>query len=193
MIPAAVLRPPSFSNRRLLWAGESQADYPQTRITLTNLADVYAKQGKLKVAEQLLREVAASMTARKQADGIVYALLMIRLAQNLVDQQKFVEAESVARASANYFDKQTPHGLFWFRTQTPDRCISFGAKEIRAGRAASSGGLSGDERAEAALPRESRVIKQALEQICNLYTAWNKPEQARQWCTKLTSSTDKSK
>jgi eukaryotic-like serine/threonine-protein kinase len=168
--------------------------HPQTRNTLVNLADVYAREGKFERAEPLLREVIAYQHQKSGPNSAAYAHQLSRLAQNLLDQKKYAEAEATARECLTILGEQEPKAWSTFRAQSLLGATLLGQKKFAQAEPVLLAGYQGMKDQEGKIPKESRTqVKQALEQLCDLYTAWNKPEQARQWREKLAAASDISK
>jgi serine/threonine protein kinase/tetratricopeptide (TPR) repeat protein len=84
--------------------------HPNTHTVIDHLADLYALRGTPHLAEPLLRELVAFLRDQPEPASTQYASQLGQLAQNLLHQKKYAEAEPFARDSLAIRARNKPDG-----------------------------------------------------------------------------------
>jgi eukaryotic-like serine/threonine-protein kinase len=162
-------------------------DHPYTLLNRNNLADVYESVGRWDDAESLLR---GTLGRRRKAEKPESALLgddLALLGRNLVNQEKWSEAEVFLRESVAIRMKAIPDG--WKRFNAIGL---LGESLMGQGRYAEAEplvvtGYRGLKAREAKIPAPSKPssLTKAEERVVRLYEDWASPEKAEDWKRKL--------
>lgn len=161
-------------------------NHPQTQRTIVTQAEVFAKQNRLDLAELRLRELADYYRDKPGTDRLTYAHHLERLAENLLEQKKFAQAETAARTSSAIADKLQPDKWSTFRVQSLLGAALLGEKKFAEAEPLLLRGYEGMKTHATNIPKNERVqLTRALERVCQLYEAWGKKSEAIAWRKKL--------
>jgi serine/threonine protein kinase/tetratricopeptide (TPR) repeat protein len=161
--------------------------HPLTRELIEEQADSYGKQGKPHLAEPQLRELAAFVRGQAGPDSPAYALQLSRLAENLLGQKKYPEAESAARDALAVLAKKAPDAWPTFNTRSVLGGALLGRRRYADAEPYLVRGYTGMKEREAQIPRAARgSLTEALKRLVRLYDAWDKPDEAARWRKRAT-------
>jgi serine/threonine protein kinase len=145
-----------------------RGDHPSTLIAMTNLARAYAAAGRLPEANELTER----SHERRTASGL-----------RLLNEQQFADAELVLKPYLT-----TPkafiadHWLPFYGKSLLGAALA-GQKKYEDAEPLLLAGYEGLKGREAKIPANFRTprLTAALHRLIDLYTAWDKPDQAAQW------------
>jgi serine/threonine protein kinase/tetratricopeptide (TPR) repeat protein len=124
---------------------------------------------------------------REGADSVAYADELTSLGSNLLQQKRWSDAETVLRQSLTLQKNKGPDS--WRISHTQSMLGEALLAQNRFGDAEQllRDGYEGMKRNEAKAPRDARHIQlqAALQQLVQLYRAWDKPDKAAEWGKKL--------
>jgi hypothetical protein len=162
---------------------------PEHRDTLTsmgNLAGALALTHDYPEAETVYRELIAARLRRDGADAASVAADRAGLGGSLIAQQKFAEAEPVLRESLVVSEKKMPDAWQTFNARSLLGGALAGQKKFAEAEPLLVSGYEGLKQREAKIPAVGKArIKEALERLVRLYTAWGQPEKAAMWQQQL--------
>jgi hypothetical protein len=171
---------------RLLAFGSGS--YQKEEIALVRAAteaDVQqAKRDKLAGDEGVLRE---RLRGGRSDDPLLDGLLVLLL-QNLLDQQKFADAEIVARQSLANREKNQPDKWLSFNTRSVLGGILLELKKYAEAEPFLLAGYAGLKEREDVLPAAGKAcLTVSLRRLVQLYEATAQPEKAAEWKKLLAS------
>jgi serine/threonine protein kinase/tetratricopeptide (TPR) repeat protein len=155
---------------------------PNTHTFIANFARLYEQESAPHLAEPLRRELVELRRKASGPESSAYANELGRLAQDLLDQKKFAEAEPLARESLALGEKNEPDHWATSYART-----LVGGSFLGRGRYADAEpflvpGYEGMKKREAKIPAHGKVyLVQALERLAQLYDAWGKEAEAARW------------
>jgi tetratricopeptide (TPR) repeat protein len=153
-----------------------------TRNFIQDLAVLHSRQGKPELDEANLRELVANLREHPVSDPLAYAILLGDLADNLLAQKKYVEAEPIARESLAIRSEKRPDRWFTFSARA-----TLGGALLGQGRYAEAEppliqALEGMKARESQMRPSSKVLMIVpLERLVQLYDAWGKGAEAARW------------
>ncbi len=161
-------------------------DHPNTNFIRNNLATGHERLGRWAVAEALYRDNLAHRRKTEKPTSPLLAGDLANLGRSLLKQSKWSEAEPLLRECLAMRIKAIPDD--WRRSDTESL---LGGVLLGQGRHAEAeplviGGYEGMKAREAKIVANLRLlVTEAGERVVRLYEAWQKPEQAAAWATKL--------
>ena len=146
--------------------------------------------------EQLLYEATALLNQvleiRRRTSGQEHSATTSALAalgRLHLQARKFGEAESLLRAAQKNYDRLAVHTWQHYRNQGLLGFSLAGQGEYAEAEPLVLSGYRGMMEREAAIPAEERSsLKQAVQQIVQLYEDWGKPDKATEWRQKLAAN-----
>jgi len=133
-------------------------------------------------AEIWRRKWLAVVKTRAGADTPVYAGELSALALNLLNQQKWVDAEAVLRECLSIRVKTQPELWSTFNTRSSLGGALLGQKKYAEAEPLLLAGLDGMRQREATIPPQGRPrLGEAADRLVELYTATGKPDEAAKW------------
>lgn len=177
--------------------------HPDTQNIVSHLTILHSKQGTPQLAEPVLQEIVSFLRGQPGDEAYLLANALADLAGNLAEQQKFVDAEAIARECLAIRVKYRPDRWTTHYTRT-----LVGAALLGQARSASKGGdaqsvaratglyeaaepfllegYDGMKKGASQIPDEARdTLTKTLEQLVRLYEAWGKLEKAAKWRAEL--------
>ena len=161
-------------------------DHPDTLSSRGSLAEAYEFARPVFRGRGPASRRSGSPPQDRQARQPVLAGDLAELGRNLLNQERWSEAEPLVREGLAIRAKATPDD--W---QRYDAMSLLGESLLGQGRYAEAepvvvAGYEGMKAREARIPvpKRSRLLE-AAERVVHLYEAWNKPEQAESWKAKL--------
>jgi hypothetical protein len=133
-----------------------------------------------------LRELAAAIKQQAGAESLDYAAQLAALGLNLLKQQKPADADPMLRASLTIRQQRQADSWSTFNTQALLGGALAGQQKYAEGEPLLLAGYQGMKEREKDIPANAKVrLTEALERLVQLYDAWGKPEQAKEWRQKL--------
>jgi hypothetical protein len=110
------------------------------------------------------------------------------LGSNLLQQKKFMDAETVLREALTIREKREANAWSTFNTRSALGGALLGQKKYSDAEPLLVSGYEGMEQREDQIPPQGRArLVEALERLVQFYDAQDKTEQAAKWRTKLES------
>jgi serine/threonine-protein kinase len=157
-------------------------EHPSTLLSMDKLARGYQEAGKLDRSVSLLREFADLWKRRAGADSLQYRGALAALGLNLLQLEKWTEAESVLREVLTILETKTPDAWQTFNVKAKLGGALLGQKEYSAAEPLLRAAYEGMKlRAQKIPPQRRFRIAEALDQLIKLAEATNKPDEARTW------------
>jgi tetratricopeptide (TPR) repeat protein len=161
-------------------------DHPDTVATRSWLALSYEAIGRWADAEPLRREALARARKTLKADSPLLAGDLSGLGMNLLRQSKWSEAEALLRECLAIRAKVIPDEWQRFNTMGWLGGALLGQGNYAEAEPLVVQGYEGLKARAARVPAQYRDnLSEAAVRVVRLYEAWGKPEQAREWKTKL--------
>jgi tetratricopeptide (TPR) repeat protein len=156
--------------------------HPTTQTFLGNAAGLYERAGRPEKAEPLWRELAEAAKQQAGPESPPYAARLASLGANLLKQQKPAEAEPLLRTGLTIRQGKEPDAWTTFHTRSLLGEALARQKKYAEAESLLRAGYEGlQARAQAIPPKGQRRLTEALERLVQLYDAWGKPEQAKEW------------
>jgi non-specific serine/threonine protein kinase/serine/threonine-protein kinase len=162
-------------------------EHPDTLVSMRNLAFFYRKVGRYTEADPLLEQAVKSGRRVLGVEHPFFKNYLISLARLRMDEHRYAEAESILREAL------TGPGAQNAATWNPDETRSLlGANLAAQARFAEAeplllGGYRALAERTAARDKE-RLVREAAERLVQLYTSWDKPDQAAEWRSRIQPS-----
>jgi Tfp pilus assembly protein PilF len=158
------------------------ADQPDTLTSVFNLARGYEAAGNLDRELPLRQELADLWKRKAGADSTQYATAQAALGLNLLQQEKWAEAETVLREALTIREAKEPDDWKTFNAKSMLGGALLGQEEYEAAEPLLRAGYEGMKlRVEKILPQGKRWLAEALDRLIALAEATNKPNEARMW------------
>ncbi len=161
--------------------------HPLTLECRNNLAAAYESLGRYREAEELERGTLARHRKGVKAGSPVLAPDLSALARNLLHQQRWSDAEPLLRECVAILPEGRTRRLVLLRLAEHARRVTPVAAPLRRGRTGARDRLRGDGLAtsrQSPCQQRSR-LREAAERVVRLYEAWNKPQDAAAWKSKV--------
>ena len=150
------------------------------------LSACYEQQNQLTRAEAWRRKWLAAVKAQAGPQSTAYATELANLGKNLLRQQEYTAAETMLRECLHIRAAQQPDAWNTFNTRSVLGGALLGQHRYAEAEPLLKEGYAGLKQREAKIPPLSKVrLAEALERLVQLYDAWGKPEQAREWRQQL--------
>jgi tetratricopeptide (TPR) repeat protein len=146
------------------------------------LEDAYTKAGDIaKLADLLLEQLHETRKALPN-DSPELARLLAVIGWGLLEQKRWAEAEPLLRESVTIRAKTQPDAWNTFNTQALLGAALLGQKKYKDAEPLLLEGYEGMKQREKTIPPFSRfLLPAAIDRLIELYTATNKPEEAKKW------------
>ena len=157
-------------------------EHPDTLFAMGNLASAYEVQGDHRHAELLWKATLEGYrhTVGDQNPDTVEVKEL--LGESWMKQRRYAEAEPVLRQCLAFREKAEPDGWRRFRADILLGASLANQKKYAEAEPMLLTGYEGMKQREAQIPAyEKRYLKNAGEQILELYAAWPKPPELAQW------------
>jgi hypothetical protein len=126
---------------------------------------------------------------RSGVESAAHAGELATLGLNLLEQKKFADAEGILRQCLAIRAKQEPDAWTTFNTKSLLGGVLLGRKEYADAEPLLRAGYEGMKERAATIPPQVTVrLTEAIQRLIDLYTAWDKPDQAAEWRKKLDES-----
>lgn len=140
-----------------------------------NLIDCHQRLKQFDKAESWRRKWLAVMKERTGAESPAYASELAALALNLLQQQKFADAEAALRECAAFREKKEPDVWTTFATKSALGGALLGQKKYAEAEPLLLQGYAGMKQREAKIPPQGKFrLTEALERLVQLYEAMDK-------------------
>jgi tetratricopeptide (TPR) repeat protein/tRNA A-37 threonylcarbamoyl transferase component Bud32 len=147
---------------------------------------VYTRAGRRDKVEPLLREQADVVKQQSGADSPAYAVALAVVGVNLVAQNKHADAEPFLRSSLAIRMQKTPDDWTTFNSRSMLGAALIGQRKYAEAEPLLVEGYEGMKQRGAKIPPQGKIrLTEALERLVQLYSAWDKPEQAATWRREL--------
>jgi tetratricopeptide (TPR) repeat protein/tRNA A-37 threonylcarbamoyl transferase component Bud32 len=157
-------------------------DHPGTLTSMNDLARCYQAAGQPDRALRLGRELTDLWKRRTGTDSMQYADALASLARNLLQQEKWTEAETVLLELLAIREAQAPDDWRTFNTKAMLGRALLGQKNFAAAEPLLRVGYEGMKvRAEKIPPQGKPRLAEALDRLIALAEATNQPDDARKW------------
>jgi serine/threonine protein kinase/tetratricopeptide (TPR) repeat protein len=155
-------------------------------IFLDNLGDALEHSKQFSGAEKWRRKSAELVKERSGADSVAYAGGLAMLGANLLQQEKWTDAEPVLRESLAFHEKKEPGAWATHSTRSLLGGALLGQKKYAEAEPLLVQGYEGMKAREVQIPPPARYrVAESGERIVRLYDAWGRAEKAAEWRTKL--------
>jgi tetratricopeptide (TPR) repeat protein len=133
-------------------------------------------------AESLRRQWLAVCKERFGADSVLYANELMMLGSNLLQQDKWRDAEGVLRDCLAVREKKQPNAWSPFATQSLLGAARLGQKQYADAEPLLLAGYQGLKQRAGQIPLASKgLVGETAQRLVALYEAWDRPEQAATW------------
>jgi serine/threonine protein kinase/tetratricopeptide (TPR) repeat protein len=159
-------------------------DHPDTLTSMTNLGEAYQTMGELAKALPLLEQSFQKHKAKLGAEHTQTLGTMSSLGLVLLQQTKWADAEPVLRDCLAIREKQMPDSWLTFNTQSLLGGALLGQKKYAEAEPLLVKGYEGMKTREKTIPQHGGGelrLPEALDRLMELYTAINKPDEAKKW------------
>jgi eukaryotic-like serine/threonine-protein kinase len=163
-----------------------QFQYEHAGNFINNLAYCLEQLKQFDQAELWRRKWLAVVKERAGADSVAYAGELAGLGVNLLQQQKWTEAEVVLRECLALRAKQQPDAWTTFSSRSMLGGALFGQKKYAEAESLLLNGYDGMKKHEATIPTPGKVrLTDALERLVQLYEAKGNKDEAAKWRKEL--------
>ena len=165
-------------------------DRPQTLALRNNLAAAYDAAGQFDKSEPLYRDRLKQARKESGPKGWLTSTALAVLGMNLLNQQKWAEAEPVLRECLAIREKALPDHWGTFNARSLLGGSLLGQKKYALAEPLVLSGYEGMKAREATIPeRQKWKLTRACKRVVQLYEAWARPEKTAEWRRKLESTT----
>ena len=156
--------------------------HPTLRWVGPELLDAYEKAGKSAEAVKLVGELLADARKQFPKDSPQLAGQLARLGLVLLAVAGFAEAEPLLRECLAIREKAQPDAWTTFNTKSLLGGSLLGQKKYADAEPLLLAGYEGMKQREKSIPPQASTrIPEALDRLIELYTATNKPDEAKKW------------
>jgi tetratricopeptide (TPR) repeat protein len=167
-------------------------DHPHTLTTMDNLANLYVDQGQYAKAEPLHREALEKCRKSRGKTSPQAGRFLAALGQNLLKQRKYDQAEPLLRESLAIDEEKAPERWTTWKTKALLGASLLAQKKYAEAEPLLLGGYNGMlARADKIPPPYKVRLTDALGCLVELYTQWEKPDEAAKWQNQLRASQPK--
>jgi tetratricopeptide (TPR) repeat protein len=160
--------------------------HPATQNYLRNLAALYEQAGQPERAEPLWRELVQATRQQPGPQSLPYAGALAALGANLLHRRKPADAGPLLRTCLAIRQGKEPDAWSTSYARSLLGAALAGQQKYAEAEPLLRAGYEGLQAREEAVPPQSQhFLTEALERLVQLYDAWGKPEQAREWRHKL--------
>jgi tetratricopeptide (TPR) repeat protein len=157
--------------------------HEHARFIIPNTIRAYEEAKQFEQAEAWRRKWLAHVKATAGADSPAYAGELAALGLNLLQQQKWTEAETTLRECLTIREKKEPEAWTTFNTLSMLGGSLLGQKKYADAEPLLIKGYEGTKAREKTIPDDvlTERFTQALDRLIALYTALEKPEEVKTW------------
>jgi tetratricopeptide (TPR) repeat protein len=149
---------------------------------VNRLIDCHEQLKKFDRAESWRRKWVAVEKERHGGDSPRYAVALVALGRNLLQQEKWIDAEAVLRECLGVYEQKAPKTWIRFYTMSLVGGALLGQKQYADAELLLLDGYLGMKQHEKAIPVQSKVwITEAAQRLVQLYDATDKKGDAAKW------------
>ena len=158
------------------------ADHPSALQTQFHLGCAYLEAGKPEVALPMVTATLVKIRRGFPTDSPQLAGILAKWSSSLLGAKAYPEAEPVLREALAIREKSQPDAWTTFNTQSMLGGALFGQKKYADAEPLLLKGYEGLKARETTIPEQGKVrLPEALDRLIELYTATNKPDDAKKW------------
>jgi serine/threonine protein kinase/Tfp pilus assembly protein PilF len=170
------------------------SDHPDTLTFMENLANAHLAGKQPQKALPLFDRFIAGHRGRATSDDPAFAGRLATVSVELLQHRQYPAAETYLRECLTIREKKLPGDWVLFNTKSMLGGALAGQKKFEEAEPLLLEGYSGMKEREAKIPANAKVrLTEALQRLVDIYTAWDKPEEAVKWQAVLKESADKPK
>ena len=160
--------------------------HPSTLTVTNNLAKAYLAAEQPQKALPLFDQLIAGHRGRATPDDPAFAGLLAATSHELLQHRQYPDAETYLRECLAIREKKIPDDWVLFNTQSMLGDALSGQKKFQDAEPLLVKGYQGMKDRETKIPPTANTrLSEAVQRLVDLYTAWDKPEKAAEWQTKL--------
>ena len=153
---------------------------------IDNLASCLEQLKQFDEAEAWRRKSLAAVKERAGVDSGAYAVEMAKLGRNLLQQQRWTDAENALREGLTLRTRYQPDAWTTFNTQSMLGGALLGQKKYTEAEPLLLVGYDGMKKREATIPAQGKArLTDTLERLVQLYEATGKNDEAAKWRKEL--------
>ena len=157
-----------------------------------SLVSAYVQAGKTDEATTIIKDELASARERLKPDSPELAGVLATTGKHLLDLKSYRDAEPLLRECLAVREKLAPDAWNTFNAQSLLGAALLGQGQHAAAEPLLLSGHAGLEKTEPSIPPQAKyTLRDAVERLVQLYTAWDKPAEAAKWRAKLEESAGK--
>jgi eukaryotic-like serine/threonine-protein kinase len=175
-------------------AYQASKETPSMRMAAAPLLDCYQRAGKREEAVSLAKELVAGARRDLPKDSPPLAAKLATLGRSLLQAKAFAEAEPILREALAIRQKGQPEDWSTFNAQSLLGGALLGQKNYADAESPLLVGYRGMKEREAKIPPDAKIrLTEALEQLVQLYDAWEKKDEAAKWRKELEARKERPK
>lgn len=165
-------------------------DHPDTLASMNNLAVAYLRDKRTEQALPLVDEYVAGKRKQARPDDPAFAGQLAVVSQELVKAKQYRAAETHLRECLTILEKQLPDDWSMFNTKSMLGEALAGQQKLSEAEPLLIDGYKGMKTREEKIPPNAKArLGEALQRLVDLYTAWEKLEEAAKWMAVLNAAT----
>jgi hypothetical protein len=174
---------PLFEDTLKLSRAKLGDDHPRTLNLVGNLARAYLKDKQSEKALALFNELVARQRLQMSSDAPRFTALLHDVGFNLARQGEHAAAEGFVRECMAIREMNAPDDWQTFYTKSLLGAVLAGQKKFDEAEPLLLSAYEEMKTREGKIPQQIRAtrLNEALSRLVNLYTAWDKPQQASLW------------
>jgi tetratricopeptide (TPR) repeat protein len=150
------------------------------------LGETYERAGEFAKAESVYRETLQTARQRHKEASSPSAALQASLADNLLKQQRYAEAEPLLRECLSFREQKETNDYLTFNTKSLLGGSLLGQKKYAEAEPLLLGGYEGMKQREGKIPPVRKVrLTEAIERLVQFYEVTGKKDKAAEWRARL--------
>jgi len=150
------------------------------------LVSAYVQAGRTDEATALIKDELASARERLKPDSPEQAAALAMIGKRLLELKSYHDAEPLLRECLAVREKLSRDAWTTFNAQSLLGAALLGQDQHAAAEPLLLSGYEGLEKTEPTIPPQAKYnLRDALERLVQLYTAWGKPAEAAKWRARL--------
>ena len=159
---------------------------PQAEAIVANAIHLHEAAGRWGLAATWQRKWLLVLKERSGTDSLPYAAQLAALGLNLLREEKWPEAEEALREALTTRRKHQPEEWTTFNSVSALGGAYLGQERFSKAEPLLVEAYEGMKAREDKIPEAAKVrLTEAVQRLVDLYTAWEKPEEAARWKAKL--------
>jgi len=164
-------------------------EHTDTLKSMGNLAEVYLLTDQPDKALPLLEQFITGRRAGASSDDPTFSNLLAEVSLGLLQHRQYPAAETYLRECLTIREKKLPDDWVLFNTKSMLGGALAGQKKFQEAEPLLLEGYSGMKDRPAKIPPAAKTrLGEAIRRLVDLYTAWDRPEEAEKWRKKLEES-----